>query len=101
VLIARGISVSCCHVLLFDTRELIIMPRRSKMGELELGHIHLHKMFWYSPRNGHAHQQSQIRGLGRMDGRAITERIEMGELKSEQILGGQARAWTCALGGKD
>jgi hypothetical protein len=74
---------------------------RSKMGKLEFGDLHLYKMFRYTSRDGNTYKQSQIRGPRRLDGRAITERLEMGEFESEQILGSKAGAWTCALRGKD
>jgi hypothetical protein len=48
------------------------------MGELEFGHIYLYSMFWDSSWDGDTYQQSKIRGLGRLDRRAITECTEVG-----------------------
>jgi hypothetical protein len=40
---------------------------RSEMGKLELGHLHLHKVFGHPSRDGNTYQQSQIRGPRRLD----------------------------------
>lgn len=73
----------------------------SKVGELELGHLYLHKMFWNSPRNGNTYQQSQISGPRRMDGRTTTKCTEMGKRKGEQVLGGKASSRACSIGVED
>jgi len=62
------------HIFTLDVFVLMGTSARSKMGKLELGHLHLHTMFRHPSRHGNTYQQGQIRGFRRLDGRAVTKR---------------------------
>jgi hypothetical protein len=55
------------HIPNFNALVLIEVSARSEMGKLELGHLHLHKVFGHPSRDGNTYQQSQIRGPRRLD----------------------------------
>jgi hypothetical protein len=46
------------HGLKYLEQLLTQLARRSKMGKLESGDLHLHSLLWDSPWDGNAHQQS-------------------------------------------
>ena len=78
---------------------------RSKMGELESGHLRLHsvcrsnplewwdaslanvslQMLWHPSWHGNAHQSRQVGGSGCLDGRAAGECDGVGEFEGEQV----------------
>jgi hypothetical protein len=89
------------HILTRDAPVLMGLFARSKMGELELGHLCLHTMFRHPSRDGNTYQQGQVCRSGRLDRRAITKCLKMGELESEQVLGSKVGGGPCALGSKD
>jgi hypothetical protein len=74
---------------------------RSEMGELEPRRVRLHSLLGHSPRNGHPHQPSQVRRLGRMDRRATTERPQLGQCARKQVLGGEVGGQPRPLGIQD
>lgn len=43
------------HIVTFNVLMLIRLSGRPKMGELELGHLHLHTMFRHSSRHGNTY----------------------------------------------
>jgi hypothetical protein len=70
-----------CKSPRYKNKKIFQLLNKSKMGELELGHIYVHSLLWNPPRNGRAHLQSKICKFRHMD-----SRTNAGNSKSAYIL---------------